>query len=187
MNIRLLLLTTFGLGHMRPASGTWGSTPPPALALLMILILSGDGLSTVERWSINISLLLIALIFSIVCVRFGAEAEHRFGKKDPGQVVADETAGQAIALLFLPWRPMIDSEGWIWNVALAATAFFAFRILDIIKPPRLIRSSGSLVVGESSPTTSSRGSMRCSSRRELHVCCYRCRRWDKSSLRGSRR
>lgn len=135
MNIRLLLLTTFGLGHMRPASGTWGSTPPPALALLMILVLSGDGLSRFEHWLINISLLLIALIFSIVCVRFGAEAEHRFGKKDPGQVVADETAGQAIALLFLPWRPMIDSEGWIWNVALAATAFFAFRILDIIKPP----------------------------------------------------
>lgn len=135
MNIRLLLLTTFGLGHMRPASGTWGSTPPPALALLMILILSGDGLSSFEHWSINVSLLLIALIFSIVCVRFGAEAEHRFGKKDPGQVVADETAGQAIALLFLPWRPMIDSEGWFWNVALAATAFFAFRILDIIKPP----------------------------------------------------
>jgi len=37
--------------------------------------------------------------------------------------------------LFLPWKPMIDSEGWIWNIALAATAFFAFRILDIIKPP----------------------------------------------------
>ncbi len=135
MNIRLLLLTTFGLGHMRPASGTWGSTPPPALVLLMILILSGDGLSRFDHWSINISLVLVALIFSIVCVRFGAEAEQRFGKKDPGQVVADETAGQAIALLFLPWRPMIDSESWIWNLALAATAFFAFRILDIIKPP----------------------------------------------------
>ena len=139
MNVRLLLLTTFGLGHMRPASGTWGSTPPPALALLMILIFSGDGLSSFEHWSINISLVLVALIFSIVCVRFGAEAEQRFGKKDPGQVVADETAGQAIALLFLPWRPMIDSQGWIWNLALAATAFVAFRILDIIKPPPAYR------------------------------------------------
>ena len=135
MNIRLLLLTTFGLGHMRPASGTWGSTPPPALALLMILILSGDGLSSFDRWAVNVSLLLVALIFSIVCVRFGAEAEQRFGKKDPGQVVADETAGQAIALLFLPWRPMIDFDSWKWNLALAVTAFSAFRILDIIKPP----------------------------------------------------
>ena len=26
------LLTTFGLGHRRPASGTWGSLPPVALA-----------------------------------------------------------------------------------------------------------------------------------------------------------
>ena len=135
MNIRLLLLTTFGLGHLRPASGTWGSTPPVAFVLLMVLVLSGDGLSSFDHWSVNISLALIAIVFSIVCVRFGSEGEKVWGKKDPRQIVADETAGQAIALLFLPWRPMIDSDGWLWNLALAATAFFAFRILDIIKPP----------------------------------------------------
>ena len=135
MNVRLLLITVFGLGHLRPASGTWGSTPPVAFALLLIWLLSPNGLSVHDQWIINISLVLIGLIFSIVCVRFGAEAEQRFGKKDPGQVVADETAGQCIALLFLPWRPMTDMDGWIWNLVLAATAFSAFRILDIIKPP----------------------------------------------------
>ncbi|MCH8314984.1 MAG: phosphatidylglycerophosphatase A [Planctomycetes bacterium] len=135
MNVRLLLITVFGLGHLRPASGTWGSTPPVAFALLLIWLLSPDGLSVHDHWIVNISLVLIGLIFSIVCVRFGAEAEQRFAKKDPGQVVADETAGQCIALLFLPWRPMTDMDGWIYNLALAATAFFAFRILDIIKPP----------------------------------------------------
>ncbi|MCH8260346.1 MAG: phosphatidylglycerophosphatase A [Planctomycetes bacterium] len=135
MNVRLLLITVFGLGHLRPASGTWGSTPPVAFALLLIWVLSLDGLSVHDQWIINISLVLIGLIFSIVCVRFGAEAEQCFAKKDPGQVVADETAGQCIALLFLPWRPMTDKDGWIWNLVLAGTAFFAFRILDIIKPP----------------------------------------------------
>lgn len=135
MNVRFLLVTVFGLGHLRPASGTWGSTPPVAFALLLIWVLGLDGLSVHDQWIVNISLVLIGLIFSIVCVRFGAEAEQCFAKKDPRQVVADETAGQCIALLFLPWRPMTDMEGWIWNLALAATAFFAFRILDIIKPP----------------------------------------------------
>lgn len=135
MNVRFLLITVFGLGHLRPASGTWGSTPPVAFVLLLIWVLSLDGLSVHDQRIVNVSLVLIGLIFSIVCVRFGAEAEQRFAKKDPRQVVADETAGQCIALLFLPWRPMTDVDGWIWNLWLAAAAFFAFRILDIIKPP----------------------------------------------------
>ena len=33
MILRHIGLTVFGLGHLRPASGTWGSLPPPALAL----------------------------------------------------------------------------------------------------------------------------------------------------------
>ncbi len=135
MNVRLRLITVFGLGHLRPASGTWGSTPPVAFALLLIWVLGRDDLSVHDQWIVNISLVLIGLIFSIVCVRFGAEAEQHFAKKDPRQVVADETAGQCIALLFLPWQPMNDMDGWIWNLAIAATAFFAFRMLDISKPP----------------------------------------------------
>ena len=27
------------------------------------------------------------------------------------------------------------SDAWLWNLALAATAFFAFRFFDIVKPP----------------------------------------------------
>ena len=55
--------------------------------------------------------------------------------KDPRQVVADETAGQCVALLFLPWRAVGDAGAWTWNIALAATAFVAFRVFDIVKPP----------------------------------------------------
>ena len=32
-----LLLTAGGLGHMRPASGTWGSLPPPVIVGLLLL------------------------------------------------------------------------------------------------------------------------------------------------------
>ncbi|MHC5023758.1 MAG: phosphatidylglycerophosphatase A [Planctomycetota bacterium] len=46
-----------------------------------------------------------------------------------------EVAGQCVALLALPWRDVATSGGWTWNLALAATAFLAFRLFDILKPP----------------------------------------------------
>jgi phosphatidylglycerophosphatase A len=67
------------------------------------------------------------------------------GKKDPGQVVADEIAGQALTLLALPWA---IADGWagsptlpegvtpmVFNIGLAVVGFLLFRIFDILKPP----------------------------------------------------
>lgn len=135
MNIRLQLLTVFGLGHMRIASGTWGSMPAVGLALGLVFVLGRDELSTFEHVIISVSVALVGLLFGIACVKFGSEGEQAFGKKDPGQIVADEMAGQSVALLALPWRAFNDPQDWWWNLTLAATAFLAFRILDIIKPP----------------------------------------------------
>jgi phosphatidylglycerophosphatase A len=85
----------------------------------------------------------ILIIFSLACIRYGHLAEAYFGKKDPGSVCADETAGQAIPLMFLPstlpaWTalkldPRIDH--WLQAAILCAIAFLAFRIFDIIKLP----------------------------------------------------
>ncbi len=127
--MRDFLLTAGGLGHMRPASGTWGSTPPPALALLLVWLTDANHLV------VNIALVVMGALFAWSCVAFGRHAEQRWGKKDPGQVVADEVAGQCIALLALPWVPMTDTNSLVRNVAMAAAAFLLFRIFDIIKPP----------------------------------------------------
>ena len=125
---RHALVTVFGLGLLRPAPGTWGSLPPPLLVLA--LLWSGAAL-----WVVNVTLVLLGAAFGIACARFGHLAEHRYGAKDPRQVVADETAGQCVALLLLPWRNVAEAGAWTWNIALAATAFGAFRVLDILKPP----------------------------------------------------
>lgn len=123
--IKLLLLTAFGLGHMRPFSGTWGSTPPVILAGILILL----GTPTAIYDGV---LLAVLLVFSGVCVAWGGLAEERFGKKDPGQVVADEVAGQCIALMGLPAAAIATTT----NAAISLLiAFIAFRIFDIIKPP----------------------------------------------------
>jgi phosphatidylglycerophosphatase A len=79
----------------------------------------------------NAILLLVALVFTVACVSLGDKAEARFWKKDPSQVVADETAGQAITLMFL--SPAAVSAPLIAIVSLVG-AFLAFRLMDIVKP-----------------------------------------------------
>ncbi len=125
------LVTTFGLGLMRPASGTWGSMPTVAIA--GVLMLSGlrpcgDGvLASVVYHGVLVAVLLV---FSWACIAFGDGAEVFFGKKDPGSVVADETAGQTIPLLALPAM----ATGTFWHLVFTlALAFVAFRVCDIVK------------------------------------------------------
>lgn len=126
---RLLLITTFGLGHMRPASGTWGSMPTVVLAAALIFTGVGPTAAPVLFHAVLIAWMLV---FCIACLLGGREAELAFGKKDPGQAVADETAGQAIPLLFLPAMATSTTNHALLTLALA---FVAFRVFDIIKLP----------------------------------------------------
>ena len=121
-----LLLAVFGLGHLRPAPGTWGSVPA-VLAAFGLAALGWPG------WMTDTSIALIGLAFAVACVRFGHHAEAMYGRKDPPDVVADEMAGQSIPLLFLPWHA--PGESWMfWNATLALVAFASFRVFDISKP-----------------------------------------------------
>jgi phosphatidylglycerophosphatase A len=121
------MLTTFGLGHLRPASGTWGSMPPVLLAGGLIAVGLGPGGNPIVY---NIVLGVVAVVFTLACLVYGNQGEARFGKKDPGQVVADETAGQSLALLFIPAAAVANP---LDAVLILVTAFLAFRVLDILK------------------------------------------------------
>jgi phosphatidylglycerophosphatase A len=139
MNLRLALLTVFGLGRLRPAPGTWGSLPAVVVALLCVWLFDpgagapeGGDHGTIYA---NITIALLGLAFAIACLKFGAEGEARFGGKDAQAIVADEVAGQSIALLALPWRSFSDAGAMGWNLSLAVIAFVAFRGMDIAKPP----------------------------------------------------
>lgn len=137
----LLLLTGFGLGYLRPAPGTFGSMPPVLLALALAWLATNlqseiSNPTFLEVFLlIDLPLIVFALAFTIACIRFGSEAESHFARKDPSHVVADELAGQSIVLLFLPWRDFAHVGGWKWNLMMAASAFIAFRLMDILKPP----------------------------------------------------
>lgn len=122
---RLDVLAVFGLGHVRPASGTWGSLPPIGLAVVLLACgQTGVG----SPWVWNGAMVLVALAFSAACVLWGDQAESIWGK-DPSPVVADEVAGQAVALLAFP-AAALDWHGAV----LLVFAFLAFRLFDIIKP-----------------------------------------------------
>ncbi|MBL9031822.1 MAG: phosphatidylglycerophosphatase A [Phycisphaerae bacterium] len=121
-------ITVFGLGYWKPASGTWGSLPPVALAAGLI----AAGLGPAEHPLVyNAALALVVLVFSLACIWQGDRAEAMFLRKDPGQAVADETAGQALVLLALPAAAVASPGLAAFSLALA---FFAFRALDILKP-----------------------------------------------------
>lgn len=123
LNAPTLALSTLGLGFLRPAPGTWGSMPPPALVFALVL-LGGS-------WNgLNLFVVGLLLLSSAACIGFGRYAEKRFGLKDAPEVVADETAGVCLPLLLWPTLP----AGVFEAAAFCAGAFVLFRIFDISKP-----------------------------------------------------
>ncbi|MDF1809009.1 MAG: phosphatidylglycerophosphatase A [Phycisphaerales bacterium] len=121
-------LTTHGLGHMHPASGTWGSLPTVALA--GVLITAGFGPGNPNAWVYYLALSLTLIVYSGACILKGHEAEAKWGK-DPSEVVADETAGQAITLMMIPFGCAVCPLTTIGTLSLG---FVLFRLFDIFKP-----------------------------------------------------
>lgn len=126
----LLLITTFGLGRVRPAPGTWGSLPPVAVAAVMVALgLSPPVCAHGGAWWYG-AMALMALVFSGACIARADLAEAVFGKKDPSEVVADETAAMALTIALLPHFLLVTPERALLTLA---GAFVAFRVADVLK------------------------------------------------------
>lgn len=116
--------TLFGLGHLRPAPGTWGSAAAVAIGVAIDHVLGFPAL-------VMATLLVIPLGYWATAGTVAGNVD-----KDPSEIVIDEVAGQWIALLFPAaafwWRGM---EDW-WLAAWPgwAAAFLFFRLFDIWKP-----------------------------------------------------
>lgn len=116
------LIATFGgIGHIRPAPGTWGSLAALPVAWLL-MVLGGP-------WLLVAATVAVTLI-GIPATRAEVAAS---GDHDPSQVVIDEVAGQWIALwpvafgsAMMNTGPLALYPGWI-------AAFVLFRLFDITK------------------------------------------------------
>ena len=134
LDIFTLAITTFGVGYLPLAPGTFGSI----IGVLIYLAVAWaeanvriafliDGVWRVEQvsaWFISLNL----AAFTLFCL-VGIWASHRavalFRDKDPQKVVIDEVIGQLLVFLFVPFL----LSGW-----LILAGFLLFRLFDIWKP-----------------------------------------------------
>jgi len=124
--MKRMLTSCFGLGRLPLCPGTWGSLPPAAIFALMWYF---------EAPAVLISIVMAALALagSAVCIKFAPAAIAATGKNDPGEVVADEFAGQAVTFLaisFLTTAAISTRQICITTVL----GFLLFRLFDIVKP-----------------------------------------------------
>ena len=107
----LAQLATLGpIGHLRPAPGTSGSL----VAVISGYVIAGFG----TGW-----LLLASALVSVVGIIAADHYGQATGRKDPGEVIIDEVAGQWLALCAAP-------HDMVWFFA----GFILFRFFDILKP-----------------------------------------------------
>ena len=122
------MLAAGGLGFVPFAPGTFGSLGPAVL------------LAALSPSQPVMALVAAGLLFALGCLitlAYGGRAVKPDGRGDPGWVVSDEVAGQAIAslpplLMPLGLLPCPSSETalLLWHAA----AFGLFRLFDITKP-----------------------------------------------------
>ncbi len=121
-----LITSCFGLGRLPIAPGTWGSLPPAVL--LAIICPLG-----VEPVAIAVLMVILAIVGSVACVKFAPAAIAATGRKDPGEVVVDEFAGQS--LTFAAVGLFAAAEFSLHQSLVTAVAgFLLFRLFDIFKP-----------------------------------------------------
>jgi phosphatidylglycerophosphatase A len=77
---------------------------------------------------VSIVMALLVLVGSIICIACAPATIRATRKKDPGEVVADEFAGQALTFLVGGLGATVCS----WQGAVAG--FILFRLFDIVKP-----------------------------------------------------
>ena len=108
------------------APGTWGSLPPAVVLGVM-------GWWSCSALSMQIVMLIWLLYGCLACICLAPAAIAATNNKDPGEVVADEVAGQA--LCFLLWLCLpVDTVSPRPMLLVALGGFLLFRLFDIIKP-----------------------------------------------------
>ena len=125
MNWKRWIATCFGLGWLPVAPGTWGSLPPAIL--FGLLMYTGAPTATTVVMAI---MLVVGCVACVLCAPASIAAK---GDDDPGEVVMDEFAAQALTFLAVPLVVPRGLCGWE-SLVLAGVGFLAFRVLDIAKP-----------------------------------------------------
>jgi phosphatidylglycerophosphatase A len=114
-----LAISTFGVGYLPLAPGTWGSLVAVGIFLGFTRLATGNALVAL------VLVVIIAVTFAGIWA--ASRTEELSGRKDPGKVVVDEVAGQLISLFPLTLFAH-------WSIVAVIISFILFRFFDIVKP-----------------------------------------------------
>lgn len=118
-----LAITTFGVGYLPLAPGTWGSIVGVIIYLvykISIVPIIGQNFSSFFALTA-----ILLVVFCIVGILASARVEKLLNNKDPQIIIVDEIMGQLIVFAFVPF-------GISWTLVIAG--FVLFRLFDIWKP-----------------------------------------------------
>lgn len=126
-----LAVTTFGVGYLPLAPGTWGSMVGVGIYILFGFIEAkvttgflGLNEAQLTGWN-HVFNAVIFLLFCLLGIWAAGHSTKLFKHKDPSQAVVDEVIGQLLTFLFIPFT-------FSWKMILAG--FLLFRLFDIWKP-----------------------------------------------------
>ncbi|MEO1021416.1 MAG: phosphatidylglycerophosphatase A [Bacteroidota bacterium] len=114
--LKRIIGSGFGSGYTPVAPGTFGSLAALVPLTVILLTVGWPGVA------------LFAVLSSIATLWVTPACEESWGK-DPGRLVMDEWAGQALPFLIIPSTYAVPSTG----ITILA-AFMLFRLFDIWKP-----------------------------------------------------
>jgi phosphatidylglycerophosphatase A len=128
-----LAFTTFGVGYIPGAPGTYGSAVGVAIYVGIGWWQTNaaahgisDGLASELISSFHVALNATLLTaFTLIGIWASGRSTELFGNADPSPAVVDEVIGQLITFLFIPFTMS-------WKLILAG--FLLFRLFDIWKP-----------------------------------------------------
>lgn len=139
-----VVATGFGVGKARRAPGTWGSLLGVGICLAAVCLYSHGWKDACVNLALQRTecfftseMFWIILPVAFISTIIGTAAANSYSKltgiKDPKEVVVDEIAGQAIALLGIASveHDLVNSLQVLLEVGLA---FLLFRLFDIWKP-----------------------------------------------------
>lgn len=124
-------LTTWGVGYLPIAPGTWGSMVGIAIYISierLLEYLRGAGFGFINGPSqveVHAVLAVGLVLFALAGIWASARSIDLLGNSDPSEAVVDEVMGQLVVFSFVPF-------GISWRYILAG--FLLFRLFDIWKP-----------------------------------------------------
>ncbi len=119
--VALAIATVLGIGHLRPAPGTWASAATALVAAAITMLAPPECVQPLLAGG--------ALLAFAVGVPAATRTGRHLASADPSQVVIDEICGQFTALALVPSAVLIAQP-----LHVILLAFIAFRLFDIAKP-----------------------------------------------------